>query len=903
MNYSNAEVISENFDFENPFSNEFEEKPEHEDNSEKNSSFNHYLPDFESPFSATNEDREENESIENKELAQNYVSTLGTLNDSEFSEVLYELATEIQNLLPSETSSQYFNGEAAENFALDLGRKHLSQLISDSESMIDKASEYFSGRGTDEISEAEIDHYFSSLEINNENYTPAQDQFIKKLIKKSGGIVKSAFKLKGILNKLSPVHILLEKVKPFIAPLLGKVLKLAIGKLPSNVQPFAQTLAAKLLKKDVPVTTSPDESEFENESSYRSASTDIATESNIDHLANEFDISIANLIYSEDEMDADQIVKEYEGSEYANAEYIVSEDGFPVNVSSIPNLYQARIKFVNELKDLKEGESPAPVFENFLPALIPIIKMGIKLIGRPKVIGFIANLLAKLVSKYIPQDAAISLSNAIVDKGLKMIGFESYEQGKPDLAYEAIANTVEETFRNISSLDESVLNNEDKLTAFTVNEFEKAVANNFPSNVLKTTLRSNNLNGTFISLPRNSKPAYKKYSQVFDIQLNPEKVNRIKTFRGVSLSSFLKDKLGIDPGRNINAKVHIYEAIPGTWLSKISKYEKVPGLNSSTEKSWVQLHPLTVEAASLLLGSPSLGKEINPKFLQSRHKIAIGERFFYLEIKGAMLRIPIISRNQDRLRNGNRPYSNPVQAGQGKDVNQACGCNNTNGANINNSYGNGSYSSGSNTSYSVKPGEGRGDNSQITVIPRSSDYQIVINLIQSQIKFNVFFSEADAITIANDISRKDIINAILNLNKIYVRIKRDIETTVKTKVKMIHESMPELYFENMTEENEGGIKGILIEAIVTKLVDKIIDYIFTAIENYLKARGTDFINAQKDDNYGVTVKLILSDVKGLKLIGNTVRSLRGKLSVPNIGSMNINFPTPSVEILPGYKFD
>ena len=58
--------------------------------------------------------------------------------------------------------------------------------------------------------------------------------------------------------------------------------------------------------------------------------------------------------------------------------------------------------------------------------------------------------MAKLVGKFVPQNIALFRSHhSIVDVGLSAIGFETYESGRPDLAYEAIANTVQETIQNL----------------------------------------------------------------------------------------------------------------------------------------------------------------------------------------------------------------------------------------------------------------------------------------------------------------------------------------------------------------------------------------------------------------------------------------------------------------------
>ena len=49
-------------------------------------------------------------------------------------------------------------------------------------------------------------------------------------------------------------------------------------------------------------------------------------------------------------------------------------------------LDQARERFGDALATLKEGESPAPYVENFLPAVLPALKIATRLIGRGRIV-------------------------------------------------------------------------------------------------------------------------------------------------------------------------------------------------------------------------------------------------------------------------------------------------------------------------------------------------------------------------------------------------------------------------------------------------------------------------------------------------------------------------------------
>ena len=58
-------------------------------------------------------------------------------------------------------------------------------------------------------------------------------------------------------------------------------------------------------------------------------------------------------------------------------------------------------------------------------AAMKLIKLGVKVIGRPKVVGFVAKLLAKLIQGMVGEQAARILSQHIADAGLRLLGLEA----------------------------------------------------------------------------------------------------------------------------------------------------------------------------------------------------------------------------------------------------------------------------------------------------------------------------------------------------------------------------------------------------------------------------------------------------------------------------------------------
>lgn len=436
---------------------------------------------------------------------------------------------------------------------------------------------------------------------------------MKTVVKKGVDLAKKGI---SIVGKILPLNIILDKIKKLVRPLLDKVLKFAIGKLPKNLQPYAETLAKKFLHFET-AETAPGETEPVNQ---------------LEAIQTEFDNHIAQLLFSSDEIESENSVVNYESS----FDHLERVDSYETGSSNAPSLEVARSQFVDDLKNLRDGESPAPAIERFLPAAImalqPVIKIAISLIGRQKVINFLAGLLAKLVAKYVPANVAQPLAASIIDVGMSAIGFETYEIGKSDLAYETIANTIQETMQNMTDLNESTINDNEELTMNLLQAFEKAAADNFPAQYIKEELRPTKHRAVWIAMPRNSPiKLYKKFTHIYNITIESAMASTVKIFRNLPLANFLKDKYGLDTSKPIKARVHLYETCRGGKLNMITRFEKLPGLNAQQPRAWVQLLPLTKEAANVLLNEPSIGKDLDPKLMATRFRVTAGQRFYFLK--------------------------------------------------------------------------------------------------------------------------------------------------------------------------------------------------------------------------------------------------------------------------------
>lgn len=832
--------------YETPFADLQPVREHIEENLSSEDFFSGNFQEVESPFSRTYEVT--SSSTEVTQAGEEYVNLLSELDDSEFSETIYELAREVEDTWRNKVSNEIAMGSNYIPFATQQARQYFAPLISESESMIDRVAQHFSGNNLEDHSESEIESFFSDMEFDHSGFSPAQEELFGGLWKKLKKVAKKGVDLakKGIaaVGKILPLNLVLKKIKGLIRPLLDKVLRFAVGKLPESLRPYAKTLAKKYLNIDIPI--------INNQVSFNNQTDDQDAEEGLDSIQSELDNHIAQFVFSANETEVDNLIMQYETS----YETIERNNNYQTGYAPNQSLDVARRQLVDDLKNLQEGENPAPAIERFIPLAI---KLGISLIGRPKVVNFIAGLLAKLVKKYVPAEVARPLAASIVDIGMSAIGFEVYETGKPDLGYEAIANTIEETIQNLDEMDEADLNDSEAITMNLMEAFEDAAANNFPPQYIKEELRPTNQKAVWVRMPRTGTvQLYKKFTHVYEISIDTQTANAVTTFRNLPLANFLKDKYGLDTAKTVKAKVHLYQLLQGGKLSTIGRHENLPGLNARQPKAWKQLLPLTKQAASLLLKEPKLGKNFNPVMLSSRLKAHTGQRFYYLEIEGSNLRIPPVRRTDHRQPEKTQPNS--------------------------------------------------------ATESRSADIQTILNFIKSEIKLNYYFSEEDAKVVVEKLNKNDFLGAAISIRQSVKTVLNDmLLKNISTKVKIVHEALPELYLEHYEDRQEqfnpvnalGKLAGKgIISKLVEALTEKVSSKAYEAVVNFFKARAAEFKEAQAQPQDGVTIKLTWSNVSGMKAIRTIINAVRGDLSIGNLSDLNLpSLSVPDIKIMADKKFD
>ncbi len=769
--------------------------------------------EVESPFRSIYEIKDQ-EGIVDQE-SEEFASFFTELYDQEFDEVVSEIINEAANLYESRFEGEYGGISTQGVKAERLLEEHFAPLIRETEAYLEALSEYLENRDPNSLSESEIDKFNY---IPSTNLSPSFENFLKKIVKKIKKVAKKGLNLaKRGLKAVAKTGLALAKrglkaigklglgpvlntLKRLIRPLLKNVLKAAIGKLPTEIQPIAKNLADKHLKK----ITGEAEEVFEGEEAA----------GNIAQIQYEFDLQLANYLFAEEEVEQEASI----------AEYITSAE--QPALGQLDQLEHARTQFIDRLDQLKEGEDPAPALEEFIPALYPAMKLGIKLAGRKRVVDFLAKFVGKLINRFVGPKYTPMLSGALVDVGMRMMGFEATPENARQAAFEAIADTVEGTVREVAALPEYILDNEELLEGFVMEAFESSAAANLPP-VLSTKVYQErpelretiDVGGTWVRLPLRGRRYYKKYTRVFDVNITPHMAQTIKTWNGMPLAIVLQDLFRMPKGRVIKARVHLYEAIPGTWLSRISKFEKnVAGLGSPVKIAWSRIYPLTPQAATVILGQPRLGREVALKYLANPFMISNGQRFYYLEIPST----PI--------------YSLSIQGAP-------------------------------------------------SITGRCCQTHLKLDFPKDQIQVSIFLSESEAQKIALKLRQRMPMGPIMTLLRpIYaIGLKNAFSEGVYHQTKIIHGAMG-------IKQSAAATLKWLPPIFLEMLMGKLVNWVGSSLSQHLKQqeRAQDFIASTENPAIGLTIVLQFNSPPGLTdirriLAGEPValRSIRFPDSTPN----------------------
>lgn len=397
---------------------------------------------------------------------EEYAAFLNELYNEEFDEALFGLVNEATAIYETRFMHEQGDPQPIGYQAERLLNQHFAPLVAEAEAMLGSLATELSRRDPNSLTENEIEtiveRYQPSIAL-----TPSFEDFwgkLKNVVKNVAG--KAADLAKKGLSAAAKLGLgpILNKLKALIEPLLKRVIQTAIGKLPTQLQPIARNLAERL-----PFMKEFGES-YERVSNY-------AETCEVAQIQYEFNQHVANLLFAHTEVEQNLEVAQ-----------ILTEQQIS-NTYPLAELDRARDQFVENLRGLKQGENPTPHVENFLPALLPALRVGISLVGRKKVVDFLAGFLGKLIQKFVGPQYAPALSQAMVDVGLRLIQLEATAEDESRAAASAVTATVEETVRRVAALPDYILDDQELLEGFALEAFEQAAAANLPPVLPEDTYR------------------------------------------------------------------------------------------------------------------------------------------------------------------------------------------------------------------------------------------------------------------------------------------------------------------------------------------------------------------------------------------------------------------------------
>jgi hypothetical protein len=576
-----------------------------------------------SPFLSVYE-LSEGEAAQSDPVREAYASLMSELHDEEFDEALFELECRARAMHDEQLAMGKTRDEADR-----LVTQNFSQLIRASEAAVDAVAREFAPREQAGISEQEVEAFIQEYRPS-ESLDPEFENLFGGILRKVGRVVKSAAGKAWQGIKKVALGPLLNLIKTAFKEILERVLKWAMDKIPEPLRPAAQLLAQKLgFGQAAPAPSSAGSADSAG------SPVQTATGDNAALPQQELNEHIAAAMLAQDEAEL-----ELQAAQLSSASSTATT---PV----LAELEDARERFIQELESLGADESAAPHIQNFLPAVIKALQVAVPIIGRERVVNWIAQPVAALIKKLVGPEQAPPLSRAIVDAGLRLppLNLELSEAETARLAPAAVAATVEETIRRVASLPDEVLNNQELLEGYALEAFEQAAASNLPAVFSEATYRRRpdlleaGLNAGWVLLPLRGPKRYKRCTRSFHVNISPHLAEEVESFEGAALAEHLQDQLGLEEGEEAEGQVYLHEALPGTTVADIARGERENlGPGQSEEANAEQLHPLTPQAAAILLGKPGLGRAF-PADWQGR-RLAAGQRLFGLASRRRMLMLP-----------------------------------------------------------------------------------------------------------------------------------------------------------------------------------------------------------------------------------------------------------------------
>ena len=555
-----------------------------------------------------------------------YAQAFAELRDEAFDEAVAFLAEETEQAVADRFADESpAHGAERERYA----QAQLSAVRFEALQYLDALEAEVSGKDLESLTGEQLDEMLERFDPQHGELTPAGEEFIGSLVRKAKKVVKFVAKTAKTVGKtvgkvagavLGPI---LGKLRGLINPLLKRVLSIAIGRLPAPLQAAARKLASQITSEAFEGEGPAFEAMLHEGVSLEGAVSP-ANLTDVEALAESFDAALAEAMVGD------------ATGEFAGESLEEGEEESDAGGRELERLAEARGVLIDSLRTAGDEEDMAPAVEQFVPALLGALRIGINLIGRPKVVRFLAGYLGQLIKRWVGPNLSGPLSNAIVDTGLRLVALEAEgEAGElrtDEAAPIALATVVEDTVRRLAESESYILENEDLMQLAASNAFGAAVASHFPQRLVRPALRqAPSIGGTFVARRPRSVRSYRKYSRTPEVELTAQVADALPTFGGTTVGAVFRAAGATFP---IRARMHIYQSAAGTTLPRMIRLDRANGGGRARAAS-SQVHPLTPEAAGLLLREPKLGVATAPAYLRSRNRIAVGQRFYLLEPIGA----------------------------------------------------------------------------------------------------------------------------------------------------------------------------------------------------------------------------------------------------------------------------
>ena len=291
-----------------------------------------------------------------------------------------ELAQQIHDDFSSAINTVDSSDEFTENCACNKFSNNIETVIENYDNLANQAEMLI-----DDFDDYLYDNFNENYSIEQnyaiiDQFTPETEEFgfLKKIGRGIKNLGKKALK---VVNKLNPIHHLMQRLKRIVRPFIKKIINKVLNKIPEPYRTQIKGVLNVLTKK---VRRRFGRRRFGRRRFGRRR-------------------------FGRRRFASDEFLNNYQDYEDFNEEYSNSE-----NVQNLASQYIENMKRSNSSDQLIHSE-------NFVTAVLAGLKIGIKIIGRNRVVKFLAKLLQKLISKLIRRKFPLSISKFIVDKGMAAI--------------------------------------------------------------------------------------------------------------------------------------------------------------------------------------------------------------------------------------------------------------------------------------------------------------------------------------------------------------------------------------------------------------------------------------------------------------------------------------------------